>query len=149
MIVTKVEPRKRMGVMTNSNNNSSNYGSFCSFDNYRIKPNSSTRTIGFCHNDVIPPSSFSDSGYVEIKESGIYKFLIESDDGGSLSIGEISISDSGPHSLKGKTGSGYLEAGFHWMSVSQFDIGAQELPDGSYSKNSSALYSEVGAVPRM
>ena len=131
--------------MTNSNRNSANNNSFCSFDNYRKKENTSPRTIGFCDNDVIEASSFSDGGYVEIKESGVYKFLIESDDGGSLSIGGISIVDDGPHSLNGKTGSGYLAAGFHLMSVSQFDIGAQLLPDGSYSKNSSAFYVKWGS----
>lgn len=58
---------------------------FCSFDEYK-KIEGTKRTIGFCNNDVTAPSDFSDSGYVEIKETGIYTFLIESDDGATLNV---------------------------------------------------------------
>ncbi|MBQ9775135.1 MAG: hypothetical protein IJW17_03760 [Lentisphaeria bacterium] len=66
---------------------------FCSFDEYK-KIEGTKRTIGFCNNDVTAPSDFSDSGYVEIKETGIYTFLIESDDGATLNVSGNSVSDS-------------------------------------------------------
>ena len=63
---------------------------FCSFDEYK-KIEGTKRTIGFCNNDVTAPSDFSDSGYVEIKETGIYTFLIESDDGATLNVSGNSV----------------------------------------------------------
>ncbi len=116
---------------------------FCSFDEYK-KIEGTQRTIGFCENDATERSEYSASGYVEIEKDGEYTFLVESDDGAELNIGGHSLDKDGPHSLSGRTLKVTLAAGFHRLVVEQYDIGATQREDGSWTRNSNALYLKWG-----
>ena len=104
---------------------------FCSFDEYK-KIEGTKRTIGFCNNDVTAPSDFSDSGYVEIKETGIYTFLIESDDGATLTVSGNSVSDT----WLGEK----IWDGITWTGAKLKDIG-----EGLYNLFEDKVYNDIAA----
>lgn len=62
------------------------------------------------------------SSWVNVPETGIYKFVIGSDDGAVLWIdGDLVVDNDGSHSFSEKTGKVHLEKGFHKLDLKYFD----------------------------
>ena len=126
--------------MTTRSQSSELSDAFYSLDQYEIVPGSGKSASIYAEQSNYP-STFSDSGYIQISRNGTYQFLVESDDGGSASIGAAgSVGTMTDHSMTGECGSFYLKAGFYRVSLTHNDIGAKLLPDGSYTKNSNAFF---------
>lgn len=61
-------------------------------------------------------------GLIEIKQKGLYRFYLESDDGSMLWIdGQELINNDGSHSAERKKAVVALEAGFHSFKIAYFD----------------------------
>ena len=62
------------------------------------------------------------NAWLDIKETGVYKFRLNSDDGSVLCIdNQLVIDNDGSHSSREKFAKVLLEAGFHDIKVIYFD----------------------------
>lgn len=74
------------------------------------------------------PSSILWAGLIDIPQNGIYKFILESDDGAWLSIDEQEIVDNGgEHARMRSIGWADLSSGLHEIKVRYFDIGGEAI----------------------
>jgi S1-C subfamily serine protease len=78
-------------------------------------------------------------GYVEIPESGVWSFLIGSDDGSRLWVdGELVADNDGPHPVQLRSGRRRLEKGLHAVRIEFFEATGDDVllvtvaRDGSY-----------------
>lgn len=63
-------------------------------------------------------------GYIDIPNSGGYRFWTESDDGSLLSIdGELVVNNDGDHGPTEKTGVANLQKGWHSIRLVYFNSG--------------------------
>jgi len=63
-------------------------------------------------------------GYLDIPETGGYRFWTESDDGSLLSIdGEMVVNNDGDHGMIEKTGIAHLQKGYHSIRIVYFNSG--------------------------
>lgn len=87
-------------------------------ENFIFSPRKEEEHFGFVYN-----------GYVKVPETGIYTFIISSDDGSSLRIGnELFVNNDGLHSIQEKSGVIALKAGLHPIHVEYFEAtGGNEL----------------------
>ena len=73
---------------------------------------------------VKSPFSAIIEGYVDVKETGVYTFILVSDDGSWLYIdGELLVDNGGSHASKEKSGSLNLAKGKHAIKIKYFDGG--------------------------
>ncbi len=67
-------------------------------------------------------------GYLDIPETGGYRFWTESDDGSLLSIdGEMVVNNDGDHGPTEKTGIAYLQKGWHGIRIVYFNSGGNAM----------------------
>lgn len=63
-------------------------------------------------------------GYINIPETGAYRFWTESDDGSLLSIdGELIVDNNGDHGMTEKSGIALLQQGWHGIRIIYFNSG--------------------------
>jgi len=76
--------------------------------------------------------AFTFEGFVKVARDGLYTFYTDSDDGSRLLInGAVVVDNDGLHSPLEKAGEVALEAGFHAIEVSVFELSGGELLDVS------------------
>jgi hypothetical protein len=64
------------------------------------------------------------TGYVRVPRAGIYTFVLSSDDGSRLSIGDrVVVDHDGPHAMSERRGQVALHRGWHPMEVLYFQAG--------------------------
>ena len=69
-------------------------------------------------------------GYVRVPADGVYTFVLSSDDGSRLRIGDVLVIDhDGPHGLSEKSGQIALRAGWHPIEVAYFQGGGGRALD--------------------
>lgn len=80
------------------------------------------------------------TGYLEVPQTGVYRFHLTSDDGSRLDIGGQSVvSNDGLHDMIGQSGKAYLEKGLHKFTLSYFQ------KDGGFGLN---VEYEADGLPR-
>jgi alpha-L-fucosidase len=68
------------------------------------------------------------TGSIEVPETGLYRFFVDSDDGSLLRIGDVTVVDNdGPHSATEKSGAIALEKGVHPIELRMFEAAGQDL----------------------
>jgi alpha-L-fucosidase len=68
------------------------------------------------------------TGFVEVPETGLYRFFVDSDDGSTMSLhGKVVVDNDGPHSATEKSGAVALEAGLHPVEIRMFEAAGQDL----------------------
>ena len=68
--------------------------------------------------------AISFEGYIDIKVKGIYTFYLGSDDGSVLLIGPaVIVNNDGPHGMRWKKGSIYLDKGIYPLKLKFFQLG--------------------------
>nr|HMU05793.1 PA14 domain-containing protein [Saprospiraceae bacterium] len=80
-------------------------------------------------------------GYIEIPETGIRTFYINSDDGSKLYINdELLIDHDGDHSAMSKTGQTILSKGKHKIKIAYMEFkGSQHLQAGYLDNNKNEI----------
>jgi hypothetical protein len=77
---------------------------------------------------------YSFTGYINIETSGNYTFYTRSDDGSRLYIGsKLVVDNDGKHSVKEVSGSIYLAAGKHAITVNYFNRDGEDVLEVRYS----------------
>ncbi|HEY9061152.1 MAG TPA: carbohydrate-binding protein [Pseudobacteroides sp.] len=78
--------------------------------------------------------AYSFTGYINIETSGNYTFYTRSDDGSKLYIGSrLVVDNDGRHSAKEESGSIYLAAGKHAITVDYFNRDGDDVLEVRYS----------------
>ena len=68
------------------------------------------------------------TGFVEVPETGLYRFFVDSDDGSTLAIdGAMVVDNDGPHSATEQSGAIALEKGLHAVELRMFEAAGQDL----------------------
>ena len=79
------------------------------------------------------------NGYIDVPETGIYSFYLNSDDGSVLHIaGRLVVDNDGLHAAKEKGGQVALMKGLQPFSLDYIDGGGGSALDLSWSLNGSA-----------
>jgi hypothetical protein len=74
------------------------------------------------------PFSMKWEGLINIPKTGIYKFVLESDDGSWLYIDDQEIIDNGgEHAKTRSAGLVQISEGFHKLRIKYFDVGGEAL----------------------
>jgi alpha-L-fucosidase len=63
------------------------------------------------------------NGFIQIPETGVYKFILSSDDGSKLTLSGKTLSNDGRHGIESKTMLIALEKGFHPLELQFFQAG--------------------------
>ncbi|MBN8850587.1 MAG: hypothetical protein BGO55_31255 [Sphingobacteriales bacterium 50-39] len=80
------------------------------------------------------------TGYINVPETGVYTFLLNSDDGSVLRIaGRLVVDNDGLHSAREKVGQVALEKGLHVFSLDFIDGGGGSALDLRYSVNNGPI----------
>ncbi len=80
------------------------------------------------------------TGYLEVPQTGVYRFHLTSDDGSRLDIGgQTVVSNDGLHDMIGQSGKVHLEKGLHKFTLSYFQ------KDGGFGLN---VEYEADGLPR-
>jgi alpha-L-fucosidase len=67
-------------------------------------------------------------GFIEVPETGLYRFFVDSDDGSTMSLhGKTVVDNDGPHSATEKSGAVALEKGMHPVEIRMFEAAGQDL----------------------
>ena len=75
------------------------------------------------------------TGYIQIPETGIYKFLTNSDDGSWLFIDDYLVVDNGgAHGLQKAEGKIHLRQGLHQIKIRYFQIGGHAIIDLAWAQ---------------
>jgi alpha-L-fucosidase len=68
------------------------------------------------------------TGFVEVPETGLYRFFVDSDDGSMMKLhGAVVVDNDGPHSATEKSGAIALEKGLHPVEILMFEDAGQDL----------------------
>jgi alpha-L-fucosidase len=68
------------------------------------------------------------TGFIEVPETGLYRFFVDSDDGSMMKIhGAVVVDNDGPHSATEKSGAVALEKGLHPVEILMFEDAGQDL----------------------
>jgi alpha-L-fucosidase len=68
------------------------------------------------------------TGFVEVPETGLYRFFVDSDDGSMMKLhGAVVVDNDGPHSATEKSGAVALEKGLHPVEILMFEDAGQDL----------------------
>ena len=68
------------------------------------------------------------TGFIEVPETGLYRFYVDSDDGSMMKIhGAVVVDNDGPHSATEKSGAVALEKGLHPVEILMFEDAGQDL----------------------
>jgi alpha-L-fucosidase len=68
------------------------------------------------------------NGFIEVPETGVYRFFVDSDDGSAMLLhGQVVVDNDGPHSATEKSGAVALEAGLHPIEIRMFEAAGQDL----------------------
>ncbi len=68
------------------------------------------------------------TGFVEVPETGLYRFFVDSDDGSMMRIhGTVVVDNDGPHSATERSGAVALEKGLHPVEILMFEDAGQDL----------------------
>ena len=68
------------------------------------------------------------TGFIEVPETGLYRFFLDSDDGSLLKLhGKVVVDNDGPHSAAEKSGAVALEQGLHPIEIQMFEAAGQDL----------------------
>lgn len=68
------------------------------------------------------------TGFIEVPETGLYRFFVDSDDGSLLKLhGAVVVDNDGPHSATEKSGAVALEKGLHPIEIQMFEDAGQDL----------------------
>jgi alpha-L-fucosidase len=68
------------------------------------------------------------TGFVEVPETGLYRFFVDSDDGSMMNLhGAVVVDNDGPHSATEKSGAVALEKGLHPVEILMFEDAGQDL----------------------
>ena len=97
--------------------------------------------------DGVPPERFSVrwTGFLTVGRSGLYTFATTSDDGSQLIVdNQLVVDNSGPHSLRTRSGSIRLDRGSYAVVLRYVQFGAASALDWSWSRDGSA-YAPVPA----
>jgi hexosaminidase len=79
------------------------------------------------------------TGYIEVPETGIYSFYLNSDDGSMLHIaGRLVVENDGMHSPKEKVGQVALQKGLHVFALDYIDGGGGGALELRYSRDGAA-----------
>lgn len=80
------------------------------------------------------------TGYLEVPQTGVYRFHLTSDDGSRLELGgQTVVSNDGLHDMIGQSGKAHLEKGLHKFTLSYFQ------KDGGFGLN---VEYEADGLPR-
>jgi alpha-L-fucosidase len=68
------------------------------------------------------------TGFIEVPETGLYRFFVDSDDGSMMKLhGAVVVDNDGPHSATEKSGAVALEKGLHPVEILMFEDAGQDL----------------------
>jgi alpha-L-fucosidase len=68
------------------------------------------------------------TGFIEVPETGLYRFFVDSDDGSIMKLhGAVVVDNDGPHSATEKSGAIALEKGLHPVEILMFEDAGQDL----------------------
>ena len=68
------------------------------------------------------------TGFIEVPETGLYRFFVDSDDGSLMKLhGAVVVDNDGPHSATEKSGAIALEKGLHPVEILMFEDAGQDL----------------------
>ena len=68
------------------------------------------------------------TGFIEVPETGLYRFFVDSDDGSMMKLhGAVVVDNDGPHSATEKSGAIALEKGLHPVEILMFEDAGQDL----------------------
>jgi hypothetical protein len=68
------------------------------------------------------------TGFIEVPETGLYRFFVDSDDGSMMKLhGAVVVDNDGPHSATEKSGAIALEKGQHPVEILMFEDAGQDL----------------------
>ena len=96
--------------------------------------------------DGIPPEQFSVrwSGFLTVGGSGLYNFSTTSDDGSQLIVdNHLVVDNTGPHSLRTRSGSVHLDGGSYPIALRYVQYGATSALDLSWARDDG----DYSAVP--
>ena len=97
--------------------------------------------------DGVPPEQFSVrwAGFLTVGRSGLYNFATTSDDGSQLIVdNHLVVDNTGPHSLRTRSGSVQLDSGSYPIALRYVQYGAVSALDLSWSRDGGG-YSAVPA----
>jgi alpha-L-fucosidase len=86
------------------------------------------------------------TGFIEVPETGVYRFFVDSDDGSVMKIhGAVVVDNDGPHSATEKSGAVALEAGLHPVEIQMFEDAGQDLLRVSWTRPGDSVKAVVPA----
>lgn len=87
------------------------------------------------------------TGFIEVPETGLYRFFVDSDDGSMMRVhGKTVVDNDGPHSATEKSGAIALEKGLHPVEIRMFEAAGQDLLRVSWIAPGGAKKVEVPAT---